>query len=765
MALKYVKKKHRRSNIVYTVITVLLVLAIFITVISSFYTAAEDKAYENLHMQTKQIKDDLQLQIKSDNENLITMANFAAKLHADGDSYALLFESFKPIGLIANIGILTPDNMFETKAGSIDLNGKISFEEEARKGGYVSGRVKDLTRDDLEIVRAAAPIKVDGETVGMLYAVVKLEDLDRKYGTMAEELDAQLYVYEKQTGNLIIDTIHEYPQNISMLKNRVYNDGYSYESIMATEKGYSSFESVVIGEDVYVHYSKLDTLDWYILLARGESQVFAEANKISRTFALSFILIFIIALLHLSMTMRTEKRRSAVMSEASVMRKLLLEINQQHGNISEALRMLCDFSKARSTFFVDTDGEDYNYKPVKRTDAIESEEDRVYLISELLKYAAELHRVRMSTVAIMCITPNKHLKRTNPDFYKFLKEHGVHEISFAAVIDKHNHISLLGAKNPKKSRSARQLAEEIAVCFSIAIYNKKHLNRTEVAATTDSLTGVFNRVSFKRDMTLFDEEHPETFSCIYIDVNELHLHNNKNGHAAGDEMLLYIANTLKEVFFGHKVYRMGGDEFLVFTQGLSQDDVKSRIDAVTANLKPRNYHVAIGLSFRTQNTNTEEMVREAELRMYDAKAQYYQNKSNKNASKVESNSYLQLKTGIPEIDTMISVLKEHYNGIYKVSLNTDKAHRILMPAYLGYREDEENYSSLLSRYIEETVDSDFHRSVMSFLNYDAIRTQLMNGKTPKIVYKKVNGESVMLSVYKLGDGADVNETLWVFSKL
>ena len=199
MALKYGKKKHRRSNIVYTVITVLLVLAIFITVISSFYTAAEDEAYEILHMQTKQIKDDLQLQIKSDNENLITMANFAAKLHADGDSYALLFESFKPIGLIANIGILTPDNMFETKAGSIDLNGKISFEEEARKGGYVSGRVKDLTRDDFEIVRAAAPIKVDGETVGMLYAVVKLEDLDRKYGTMAEELDAQLYVYEKQT--------------------------------------------------------------------------------------------------------------------------------------------------------------------------------------------------------------------------------------------------------------------------------------------------------------------------------------------------------------------------------------------------------------------------------------------------------------------------------------------------------------------------------------------------------------------------------------
>ena len=108
--------------------------------------------------------------------------------------------------------------------------------------------------------------------------------------------------------------------------------------------------------------------------------------------------------------------------------------------------------------------------------------------------------------------------------------------------------------------------EDVAVCFSIAIYNKKYLNKTEIAATTDSLTGVSNRVTYKKDLLMFDEEKPQEFSCIYIDVNELHLINNKYGHAAGDEMILYIANTLKEVFYGHKIYRIGGDEFLVFAE-------------------------------------------------------------------------------------------------------------------------------------------------------------------------------------------------------
>ena len=106
MAITYERKKSRQNNILYTVIAVVLICAVFLGMVASFYDDAEEEAYEMLHMQTKQIKDDLTLQIKSDRENLVTMANFAAKLYADGESYDLLFSSFKPIGLFSNIGIL-----------------------------------------------------------------------------------------------------------------------------------------------------------------------------------------------------------------------------------------------------------------------------------------------------------------------------------------------------------------------------------------------------------------------------------------------------------------------------------------------------------------------------------------------------------------------------------------------------------------------------------------------------------------------------------
>ena len=765
MAITYERKKQKQNNILYTIVTAVLICALFFSMVTSFYRAAEDEAYEMLHIQTKQIKDDLTLQIKSDRENLVTMANFAAKLYADGESYDLMFESFKPIGLFSNIGILNSDNTFVTKVGSVDLNGKISFEEEASYGEYISGRIPDLTRDGKEIIRSAVPIKVNDKTVGILYGVIHLYTIGEKYNKIAKELDAQLFVYDKETGKFIIDAVNERPGELSQLKSRKYNDGYSYEALLNTDKGYSSFKSIRTDEDLYVHYSTLDDFNWGIMLARYETQVFAKTNEISKNLLIIFVVMILIIVIYLQLVLKSEKDRTKLNVESSTIRKLLLEINEQYTNITLAMKNIKEFSNARSAFFTDTDGEDFYYIKPSLKEKLLTGEDRKFFHGELFRYAANIHSANKSSIVFMQIIPNNHLLKTNSELYHFLLKHEIKDVSFAIITDKNNHVGILGTINPKKSSFTRKLIEDVAVCFSIAIYNKKHLNKTELAATTDSLTGALNRVAYKKDILVFDEEKPEAFSCIYVDVNELHIRNNKYGHAAGDEMLIYIANTLKEVFFGHSIYRMGGDEFLVFAKNISQKNVNDNIETFIEQLKPMGYNVAIGMSYRNCNTNCEEMVREAEVRMYEAKAQYYQNKEQSSISQNKDKNYIQVKTGIIEIDTMISVLKEHYNGIYKVSLENDSAHRILMPSYLSYNEDEENFSKLLTKYVDDIVSPDFHRGVMSFLNYDAIKSQLSSGKTPSITYKKVNGETVILSVYKLADDKEiVKDTLWVFAK-
>ena len=211
LAKTYERNGRRSNNFIFTLFAAILIFVLFFTMVSDFYKSAEEDAYEMLHIQIKQIKDDLVLQLNSDRENLVTMANFASKLYSDGESYNLMFDSFKPIGLISNIGILNPDNTFVTKRGSFDLSGKISFEEEAARGEYISGRVPDLTHGEIQIIRSAVPIKSDDEIVGILYGVIRLDVIGNKYTNMAKELDAQLFVYDMETGKFDIDTLNDIP--------------------------------------------------------------------------------------------------------------------------------------------------------------------------------------------------------------------------------------------------------------------------------------------------------------------------------------------------------------------------------------------------------------------------------------------------------------------------------------------------------------------------------------------------------------------------
>ena len=760
MPTRFGQKKHSQHYVFHTVITTVLLCSIFLAMVGFLYVDAMNEAEENLHVQTKQIKDDITLQLISDRENLSTMANFAATLYSEEERYDIMFESFKPIGLIENIGILNSDNTFVTRTGTIETGETFSFEEEVKKGSYISSRVSDITTRGKEIIRSAVPIMVGDETVGILYGVIRLDKIGNKYKKMAEELNAQLFVYDKASGDLLIDNVHNNLGNISFLEDRKYNDGSSYEEFSKNDKGFLSFESAYRDENAYMHYSAIDEIGWMIALVRYDSQVFAKVSRLIKILSLVFFAMIVVIFVYILVLMRSEKQVNKITSCASDVRKALLETVGDKNNIIESLKQVCIFAKARSAIFYNTDGEDYRYI----AEGFSLDDDaKKYIRSELLRYVSELHTLKGKVLNILSIKPNKHLYKTNPTFYSFLKENKIFDISLSGTVNSANHTTILAVFNAKYSKQVRILAEKTSACFSMALYNKNHLNRTKLIATTDSLTGAFNRVAYKNDLLVLEQEDNTNVACLYVDVNELHLINNKYGHTVGDEMLIYIANTLKDVFYGHNVYRMGGDEFLVFCKNITPDAIKDKIEQLNAELSLRKYHVAIGVSFRAQNIYVEEMVREAEVRMYEEKAGFYQNKQ-QNTTENSNKDYIQAKTGILEIDTMLSVLKENYNGIYRVSLDTDKARHILMPAYLGYNENEEHFSSLFSKYVSEWVDPDYHRSVMSFLNYEAIIHQLAEDKTPKITFKKNNGESVVLSVYKLSDTDTVVNTLWVFAK-
>lgn len=764
------RNKSIRNRIIYTLVLAVLLSAVFLIAIGYVYNAEENHSLEALHVSTKEIREDIELQIHSDQENLMTIANFAADLYKNSKGYDIILESFKPIGLIENIGILTPDDTFITPHGVIENVEGLDFELESRKGNYISGRTKDVTHPDRYIVRSSVPIISENKVVGVLYGVVGLDTITNRYSSSPSLDNSKLLIFESKSGDYIVNTRDSKIDNLSGLANRKFADNYTYAALIGDIKsgtsGYSSFESEDGSQLYYVHYSPIDVGDWTILLAKPEAEVFAKARNIEKVLFVIFLLAIILMSVYLAIIFYSERRQSKLNLTSSGIRKLLLGINRNDDGVKEALERICNFAKARSAIYFDSDGVDYNYIVSELEARLLSGKARELFVKETMNISAKRHKESGAYVSVYRLNVDSSLNAVYPEYYDLLIKNDIHRMTLAAIASKDGHISILGTINSRKHAAIKMLLEEVSVCFSMAIYNRKHLNRTETIAVTDSLTGLSNRLAYKKDVQLFDKKMPENFSCIYVDVNELHTINNKYGHARGDSMLIYIANVLKETFNKSRVYRMGGDEFLVFTEGESEEKIQSLITDAVKRVEEKDYHISVGMSFSTHNLDAEILVKDAEKRMYEAKAQYYQQKDRKEFEEDLINGIEHISTGIRELDTLLAIMSHRYMGIYCVSLKSDLAKEILMPAYLKkFAEDDKSFSRIFSMYVHETVDSDYQRAMLSFLEYDIIKRELLAGEMPTISYAKSNGKKYRLTVYPLsGFDADNMETIWVFER-
>lgn len=148
---------------------------------------------------------------------------------------------------------------------------------------------------------------------------------------------------------------------------------------------------------------------------------------------------------------------------------------------------------------------------------------------------------------------------------------------------------------------------------------RKEIRAKEKLATTDLLTDLKNRNAYEQVLAQYEVDIPVSLSCVYADANGLHELNNSQGHAAGDKMLRTVAKVFVEYFGQENVYRIGGDEFLVFVE-TDLEKVPEKALAAKEKVKEAGYHVSVGTA---SGENVTSVVKAAELRMYEDKKQYY----------------------------------------------------------------------------------------------------------------------------------------------
>ncbi len=155
----------------------------------------------------------------------------------------------------------------------------------------------------------------------------------------------------------------------------------------------------------------------------------------------------------------------------------------------------------------------------------------------------------------------------------------------------------VGVDNPKKNKNKTSIIRSIAKFTATFLDETEVLSKLNKLSYFDTLTGIKNRHSYRKALSEINEKHIDSLGVAYFDIEGLSSINDARGNIFGDNVLITLSKILYSIFKDN-VFRVGGDEFIVLTDNISEHDFESKINQLKAILsKESHFKVSIGYTW------------------------------------------------------------------------------------------------------------------------------------------------------------------------
>lgn len=758
-------KKRKISKFVAVTMAVFVVLyAVVFSTSLYVQKAAEQQCYDTLRKTTENLGKEIKNNTYNNQEQLEIIADvIASRGNIDSDQTKHILKSYMTRGEISHLEVLLPDNRVITCDGNyVDASGTLSYAEEVEKGEYVSTNATvDISYGDKKVLKSAVPILQKGETIGILYGITEVNSLPLYYVADSYAENASIYLIDGDSGDFIMDTWHLSLGNIAdWSKHKVKGQKTSEidTDIKSGKSGYLVGYSERVKENMYSYYTPVGINNWSVMLSIPESTVMKIARQTEHAMygmAIITVAILVAYFVWLLALRKKDIERVEYMLEVE---KSLFDAHKHTENIENTLGTVADYMKAETAFFTKVKNgiidEVYCWSNKDDFDINAAENRPVKVVipgfngdGTSMKFGKKLYNLRD------CGLPY--------DYY-------IDSYIVTSVYDvKKRFVGVLGVVNMDKVWKNADYIENVAGTFSLAVNNISSYQSLREMGIIDSLTGLLNRNCFERTIENLDKNEYRNVACVYIDANGLHNINNRFGHEAGDNMLKAVAQALQSKFGSDKTYRIGGDEFVAFTFGDSEKQIEENIESIKNDIEKQGYSISYGVSFSEVSTNAERFIKQAERNMLDNKYSYYHKKSVENN---KDGDWTISKANISEhdMDTFLSAVAPKFTGGYIVNFDDDTVRVIYVPKFFKSMLKITNgkFKEALRMYLNEKVDSKYHRNYEPFFDYEWIERQIQEGNVPEIEFERTNGELAKMHIIKAPDYSENHrETVWIFETI
>lgn len=624
--------KKQLTQLMPTLVVMVLILALTVATYNISLRQEEEECFNRLENASETMVQSIKNRVNDDLNYLRLIGkDFSNEDHLPTyEEYKDRLSTFEDVSLFERVDLLMKNNTLYTMHDEVQQIYTNEFLVLNSTSEYMD-RVHTDTLTNKRSVNYYVPIQQNETVIAYLVGVFQCDTMDDQFYTKILNGKTHNSIIDTTDGQVVMDNQDLNIDNIAsdtdfkllLPKKNVLKQIHSLKS--------GAFASEKNGEKKYFVYKPVGVCNWELLVMVNEEDAFANVLTLKNNYMIMVICGILILLLYcgfyITKVRRISKKSNELNEDLNVSNTLIQCVRKlsndlyKESTIDEILQIICEFYQAERCYVLDLDMDNKKVNGIfeygKRHDDIHIEN----MVRLCLEHTDLINQFFENQKSYYIEDVTHEIPYTSPIYASFMQQK-IHSIIVVPFMDHKQIKGVFAVDNPKQNYYQKDFLESLCFFIKTAMEREKEKTKLKNLSYVDSLTYAQNRNHFNEYIEQNRNKELHSLGVIYLDLNGLKEINDKMGHIAGDTLIISASYALQEIFLDNS-YRVGGDEFVVIEQDVSELLFFDQYAKLLKRMKELEISVATGCVWKETCPNLSETLQEADQKMYEDKKRYY----------------------------------------------------------------------------------------------------------------------------------------------